>query len=497
MQLNKIWDILNFKITAKLLSCILLVIVSDFFFYNQELGWTLGIFGFLLIAVIHLHNKKIWSHKLATIVSCASLGLVLALMGNPTELSFWLCYLTIIFMAVSTRLTKNDDARVILLVVLRYLLTGWRRFCRDNIIIAYANKRWRKISGHKRVLLRNLVLPIGLSAAFISLFTQANPIINAVIGDIRWSDIMEYFSVWRILSWLLTACLSWALIRPRLKQRAYHDKEYPVGKEFTLISLLFNELSVFTSLILFNILFLMQNAMDIAFLWSGAALPVGMTHAQYAHQGAYPLIATALLTAIFILIAFKPQSTIENRKVIRSLVYVWVGQNVFLVISSITRLMNYIGEYSLTYMRVAALIWMVLVALGLILIVSRIYLQRSNKWLVNINAIALYSTLYICCFINFGGIIAGYNVEHSREAEGSNGIYLDISYLQTEIGADAIPALLWFEQNRPADPNLQTIQRIRMALQYDIKYSLLSWRAWTFRKYRLLQEAEKPIYKQE
>jgi hypothetical protein len=227
--------------------------------------------------------------------------------------------------------------------------------------------------------------------------------------------------------------------------------------------------------------------MDIVFLWSGAELPNGMTNAQYAHQGAYPLIATALLTALFILIAFKPHSLIEQKQVICALVYVWVAQNVFLVLSSITRLMNYIEEYSLTYLRVSALIWMALVALGLILIVTRIYLQKSNKWLLNSNSIALYATLYICCFINFGGIIANYNVKHSHEVTGK-GAYLDVYYLQRSIGADAIPSLLWFEHNYATSSNIRDVKAVRQWLQGEVKNSMWYWRSWTFRNYRLSQE---------
>ena len=56
----------------------------------------------------------------------------------------------------------------------------------------------------------------------------------------------------------------------------------------------------------------------------------------------------------------------------RALVFLWVGQNVLLVVSAILRLNLYIETYLLTYWRVAAFIWMLIVAAGLILIVVRI-----------------------------------------------------------------------------------------------------------------------------
>lgn len=183
MQLNKICDVSNFKTSAKLFSCAILVIVADFLFYGEEIGWTLGFFGLMLIAVIHLHNKMIREHKLATIASYASLGLTFSLIENPNEISFWLYYFTITFMAVSPKLARVDDARTIAKVVYRYLLTGWWHLYRDNIIIGYAHKRLQKITGRKRALINNWLLPVGLSTIFVALFSQANPIISNLLSD--------------------------------------------------------------------------------------------------------------------------------------------------------------------------------------------------------------------------------------------------------------------------------------------------------------------------
>jgi hypothetical protein len=52
------------------------------------------------------------------------------------------------------------------------------------------------------------------------------------------------------------------------------------------------------SLIAFNALFALQNGMDLAWLWGLMPLPAGITLADYAHRGAYPLIVTALLAGL-------------------------------------------------------------------------------------------------------------------------------------------------------------------------------------------------------
>ena len=180
----------------------------------------------------------------------------------------------------------------------------------------------------------------------------------------------------------------------------------------------FGVATILRSLILFNLLFAVQTVLDVIYLWGNATLPADISYAAYAHRGAYPLILTALLAAGFVLIAMKPGGPAEQSKVIRPLVYLWVGQNVLLVASSILRLDLYVQIYLLTWWRVAAFIWMLLVAFGLLLIVARIRLNRSNEWLIRANLITLTATLYVCSLVNFSAIIADYNVDHSREASG-------------------------------------------------------------------------------
>ena len=150
-------------------------------------------------------------------------------------------------------------------------------------------------------------------------------------------------------------------------------------------------------------------------------------------------VAAALLAAGFVLAAMKPGGPAEQSAIIRPLVYLWVAQNVLLVASSILRLDLYVEIYLLTWWRVAAFIWMLLVAFGLLLIVARIALNRSNGWLIRANLITLTATLYVCSLVNFAALIADYNVSHSREAAGK-GVGIDLNYL-FHLGPQALPAI--------------------------------------------------------
>jgi hypothetical protein len=150
----------------------------------------------------------------------------------------------------------------------------------------------------------------------------------------------------------------------------------------------------------------------------GSTLPEGMTYAQYAQRGAYPLIVTALLAAVFVLATFRPGETHKDLKWSRRLVFVWLLQNVFFVISAGWRLWLYVEVYTLTRWRVAAAIWMLLVACGLLWILVRIAVGRSNLWLINVNALTASVVLFVCTFLNMDGAIAAFNVRHCEEIRG-------------------------------------------------------------------------------
>jgi hypothetical protein len=242
------------------------------------------------------------------------------------------------------------------------------------------------------------------------------------------------------------------------------------------------------SLFAFNVIFGVQNGLDIAFLWSGAALPEGLTLAEYAHRGAYPLIATALLAALFVLVTLRPGTPMAESPLVRRLVYLWIGQNVLLVASTMLRTLNYVDAYSLTRLRIAALLWMALVAAGLLLICYRLWRRRSAAWLINANLLAAATVLAGCAVVDLGAAASSWNVRHTREV-GGTGATLDLCYLD-HLGASALLPMVELESRR-----IGKVLRDRVAWARNRQMDLLQasqadWRHWTVRGARRLAKAQ-------
>jgi hypothetical protein len=329
------------------------------------------------------------------------------------------------------------------------------------------------------------IVPLAVGAVFAALFASANPLIERLLRMIDLRSLLEHLNIPRMLFWMVVICAVWPLLHIRTRRRfrrtiVIGPKSPPVLEDFDA---LFGQTAILRSLVLFNLLFSAQTVMDLAYLWGGVALPEGMTHAAYAHRGAWPLIFTALLAAAFVVVAMRRGGPAETSRLIEPLVLIWIGQNVVLVLSAILRLDLYVAAYSLTWLRVAAFIWMGLVGCGLMLIVARIRLRRSNGWLLRMNAAALAVTLYTCCFINFPDLIARYNLAANLVGEGAR--RMDVSYIEG-LGANAIPAVDDFL--RAANPHareVHAVARLRGRMIVAHRAEASNWRSWNVRAWRL------------
>ena len=128
----------------------------------------------------------------------------------------------------------------------------------------------------------------------------------------------------------------------------------------------------------------------------------------------------------------------------RRLVTAWIAQNLLLVFSAALRTWDYVEAYSLTVLRLSALLWMALVAAGLALVLWRMLAGKSASWLINANLASAGLLLTGVCFVDLGAVCAQWNVRHAKEVDG-DGAALDLCYLDALRGS-ALPALIELEQ---------------------------------------------------
>lgn len=477
--------VLQEKGARGLIAVAALAALADWLFFRRAVGISLMIFLVALIVAAALNNpfRARGRHLLLAggLLVAAFAPLVVAL--NAISLLFALAGTAYFVVAMTW---PDLDLRARLLHAGAMFVDALWRAPADIHHEGRAALGDRYSAFHPRVLTA-WVVPLVLGGIFVVLFAAANPMIERWFDAIDLPAILARLSLARIGFWLLVILLVWPFVFMRCRAwlrswEASPPRIEAVLPEGGVPSALFGAAAILRSLVLFNLLFAVQSVLDALYLWGGAALPDGMTYAAYAHRGAYPLIVTALLAAFFIVVATRPGSDAERSRPIRILVFLWTAQNVQLVVSSILRLDLYVEIYSLTWWRVAAFIWMLLVAVGLVLIVARLALRRSNAWLISANLITLVVTLYACGFVNFPSVIANYNVTHSRQVNGTGSI-LDMYYLRS-LGPQAIPAIDRFVEKTtwPVPQDLVFFRQGLVTMHLD---RVKDWRAWSLRNWQL------------
>lgn len=311
--------------------------------------------------------------------------------------------------------------------------------------------------------LRNWAFPIGGTAVLCALLIGANPVLERSLlsvfrFDLDLADLIRRALLWFGLAMMVTPFL----IPPNLQAR----RDTTAKKSVPRLGL--NPGSVLRALILFNLVLGVQTIIDMSILVGGAKLPAGMSLATYAHRGAYPLLVTAMLAGGFALAA---RPYLAEHRALKPLVLLWLGQNMLLGLTSALRLDFYVDAFGLTYLRLHAFIWMVLVVVGLALTGWQILRTRPNSWLLIRATILGVGTLYLCSFINFAGVIATANLNNKRT--------VDWHYL-CSLGPTATKAI---------SENVQIYPRLPWPDSLDTCWALPAtkpnWREWGFRNWRM------------
>lgn len=238
--------------------------------------------------------------------------------------------------------------------------------------------------------------------------------INIYLQQVEWSMVMVF--VWGLFvsNYILLAGSSrlrgskehLELKRNRRKESATFrnmdlKEEYKVG-----ISLL----------VILNILLLLVNFLDIKNVWFGFVFE-GQFLKELVHRGTYVLILSVMVSMVILLFLFRNNLNFyRNNALLKTLSYVWIAQNVLLLVSVGVRNFWYIHHYALAYKRIGVIIFLVLTAIALVVLFMKISKRKSAAYFFHTNGLSVLFILLMGCFFNWDRIIAQYNIEHHKTA---------------------------------------------------------------------------------
>lgn len=439
-----------------------LVALADFLFWHHGPGLSLALFALAILAVASIGiraHRRLWRPALLVVVAAAPV------VEHLQALSVALLALGLAGALVRVRRPEASAAEIAALApaFLRRLPGRWLAVLAPRQGPVAKLFRTARTTGPSRRLLRDWAFPLAGGLVLAALLMQANPVLA------RFLDID--FDLWTAL----TRGLFWVGAALFLAPLLTADPPEPISLPSIAMSgkgTGLNAGSVLRALVLFNALIAVQTATDLTILAFGAALPEGMSMAEYAHRGAYPLLAAALLAGAFALAA---RPFLGGHRAIRPLLLIWLVQNMVLCGAAMLRLDHYIDAFGLTYLRLYALIWMGLVAAGLGLVAVQVLRRGSNLWLLTRCTLLGLATLYACAFVNFAQIIAAQNLSRANP---------DPDYICT-LGPMAHGAL---RAAIATNPNLRLAAPRPCAI--FVPPAIEGWRDWGFRSWRVARYSD-------
>lgn len=247
-----------------------LVALADWLFFGQAIGLSLAVFAAAVLAAVMVLAPGRDRLRPALLLLVAALPVV----EHVQALSLAILALGLLVSVVWATAGTEALAGRILRLVSDLPLRG----IRDGIGLGSDVVKSGPLRDHRRHL-RAWAFPLGGALVLSALLIEANPVLGEIALRLVRLDL-GVETVERLLFWTGAALAIWPLIAP-LGEPGPAGIGLPVVKGP-------NAGSVARGLVVFNAILGVQTVMDAAYLWGGAALPQGMTAAEYAHRGAYP-----------------------------------------------------------------------------------------------------------------------------------------------------------------------------------------------------------------
>lgn len=182
-----------------------------------------------------------------------------------------------------------------------------------------------------------------------------------------------------------------------------------------------------------TLVYLLFSMIQILYLFIGnMKLPEGYTYAKYARQGFFELLVVCVMNLVIVLFCLH---FFKENPVLKWILTVICGCTFIMILSSALRMIMYIAQYNLTFLRLFVLWSLAVIFLLMAGVVVYIYVQKFPLFFYSV---VVVTVLYIgLSFAHPDYWIAKYNLEIGmEEGRGSDTEYL------LRLSADAAPVLL-------------------------------------------------------
>jgi hypothetical protein len=447
---------------AKKITLVLgLTSIFPFLFYHNAIGVNLLIFNLLIYIGLWFTGKLKLRHQLNLCLFTGTLLTALFVVINGSVLAITINVLSLFLLAGSTLFPEGRNLIYMSLLSIISFFTSQEKFFK-----LFVNVLPKSVGSSKVFrIIKLTVIPLVVFFVFMLIYKTANPVFEGMVSSFFiWLDECFNWIFQKIeFSLLITIVFGFLLANYFLLGEGFQEiisidksssdqlkvihaeslessKRETVKNEYTSAIILFS---------LLNILILLINMIDVwwvwlHFEWNGEYLK------QFVHEGTYLLILSITISLGISIYYFRGNiNFIKNNNLLRNLAYIWLGQNALLTLSVGLRNFWYIHYFSLAYLRIGVVFFLLLTLFSIYSVVVKIKHKKSSYFLFRKNALATYFLLVIMAFFNWDIIIAKYNFSHAKTA------FIHFDFL-ADLSPNALPYLIKTEEElRIIDQNQQ------------------------------------------
>ncbi|MFV0401965.1 MAG: DUF4153 domain-containing protein [Oscillospiraceae bacterium] len=293
----------------------------------------------------------------------------------------------------------------------------------------------------KRVLL-GLGLSLPILLIIVPLLAQADQVFGYYIGY-----IFEQFSIGWFIFHLVVIFIASMLFYSFFWNNRYEPvrQNAPKAEKKPVFDPVISNV-VLGAILLVYLLFCM---VQFTYLSAGAGLPFGTTYADYAREGFAQLIAVSFinLTIFGIYLRFSPKNKLTT--VFQCTLLVATG---VMLVSSLMRLLLYIGTYLLTWKRLLSL-WFILFLMA-VLVLCAVRLVKEKLPLFGICAVTLLAWFVILGYTNPDALVMRYNL--SRVDNVAEWVQDNRYYIKYDMSDDG-RKVLWEAYNPQSESDTELL----------------------------------------
>lgn len=424
---------------------LLMSVLFDLFFWNQELG--LGFFVFVVIYLVGFiglamitnqpYNKK----ALFLLAPILVLSFDTVIYDNdlvtslvPLSVIGLTVLFTFLFTLRNTLANPFDFRNIPLVRRVGLPFSKWVQILRDLLFFNQnsKNERYKKIAF-------GVLVSVPLLLIFGALFSQADAVFAQWFKDLfsfNYAFPAEFGPrvVRTIIFTLYLASLLYVVF----------DNDYTLGTNIYSVKK-FDTTIVATILTLVNVLFLLFVFIQVRYLFGSSSfvLENGLTFADYARAGFFQLTAVLVLSGCLLALLYRSFSAHGHDKLGTILKVLLIVQVEIIAISALRRMNLYQDEYGYTTLRLYVE-WFIYFVMILFVAFAVSVIRQ-----VNFRKLFFGALIYgVVAFAVVGSINVDRMIAEQNIARFYQGKKIDIDYLVT-LRADAMPLLVDFSNNNP------------------------------------------------